>query len=476
MNDDSNHSLLIRNTPFSAIEVGFTLSVHRQITNDDVLHFAKISRDTNPVHLDPTFAHAYGLQSVIAHSAWISSQLSGVYACEFPGVGTIWEDHSIKFSNEYKLLVGDFAVFEILVVSKKEGIGKIGIIEVEVKVIQEVSGNIVAYSKDKLIVKDEQIEVPPYELPHFQIIDRGLPYQFLLSQIQGLDPVPTVVVYPVKAAGLEGAMEAAEQGIIIPILVGPKAMIEKVAKEKGIDLTNVDIRDTPEDEDFAANLATEIVKNGEAKMIMKGNLHSDAFLHPIVKNLRVAGKRLTHCFYLDIPGSYPIIVSDAAVNINPDLDTKAKILQNAVELAITMGMDPYVAILTATETIEQKNQATLDASALVTMCKRGQIDGIDKHLPVDGPLGTDNALSAVAAKIKGIESEVAGKANVLITPDMNSANILVKAIELFTHALAAGVVLGARVPIILTSRADPPDARVASCVLARLIAEKQSKH
>ena len=473
---DTPEQEMIRNIPFSQIEIGHTLTVTRQLKDDDVLHFAHVSGDTNPIHLDPSFAHAQGLTSVTAHSMWNSSQLSGIYASIFPGVGTIFSKHEIDFSQTYRLFVGDTAEFHLKVVDKIQGEDRIGKIIVEVEIRQQSTQVVIGYAKDELIVPDRQIEIPAYELPHFQIIDRRLPYQFLLSQIQGLDPVKTVVVYPVKSSGLQGAIEAMEKGIITPILVGPEKLIKKVAEASNIDLTGVEIRDTPEDEDVASNLSTQIVASGEAQMIMKGNLHSDAFLHPIVKNLRVAGKRLTHCFYLDIPGATPIIVSDAAVNITPDLDTKAQILKNAVELAVTIGMDPYVAILTATETIEPKNLATIDASSLTTMCKRGQIDGVGKDIPVDGPLGTDNALSAVAAKIKGIESDVAGKANVLITPDMNSANILVKAIEVFTHALAAGVVLGAKVPIILTSRADPPDARVASCVLARLIAEKQAKH
>lgn len=466
--------LLISNTPFSLIEEGHAFAIRRTLTFDDVLHFAKVSGDRNPTHLNPEYAHSCGQVSVTAHSMWISSQLSGIYACDFPGVGSIYLNHTIDFSQEHRLLVGDAAIFELVVKKKIEGVGKLGTVHMEVKVIQENTGHIIAWSKDTLIVPDVQVTTPLCELPHFQIIDRKLPYDFLLSQIRGLDPVKTVVVYPVKSSGLLGAIEAMEQGIIIPILVGPEKVIRKVAADNNINLDGVEFYDTPEEEETAAAAATEIIKNGGAQMIMKGNLHSDHFLSPIVKNLRVPGRRLTHCFYLDVPGAYPIIVSDAAVNINPDLETKAQILKNAVELAVTIGMDPYVAILTATETLEPKNPATIDASSLVTMCKRGQID--IGNVPVDGPLGTDNALSEIAAKIKGIKSDVAGKANVLITPEINSANILVKAIEVFTHALAAGVVMGARVPIILTSRADPPDARVASCVLARLVAEKACRH
>lgn len=470
---DRKFQTMIHNTPFKEINKGFVFATKRQVANDDVLYFAKVSGDRNPTHLDSSFSRKHSLMSVTAHSIWISAQLSGIYACDFPGVGTIWQSHAIDFSQECPLHVGDVAIFELEVVSKTEGIDDLGIIQINVKVIQESTGNIIARAKDNLIVLNKSVSMPPYELPHFQIVDRRLPYDLLLSQIQGLDPLKTVVVYPIKASGLQGAIEAMNHGIIIPILVGPEKVIRKVAEDNNIDLTGAVFHDTPEDEETAASAAVEIVKNGGAAMIMKGNLHSDHFLHPIVKNLRVPGRRLSHCFYLDIPGARPIIVSDAAVNINPDLETKAQILKNAVDLALVIGMDPYVAILTATETLESKNPATIDASCLVTMCKRGQID--IGNVPVDGPLGTDNALSEVAAKIKGIKSDVAGKANVLITPDMNSANILVKAIEVFTHSLTAGVVLGAQVPIILTSRSDPADARVASCVLARLIAEKANQ-
>jgi len=294
-------------------------------------------------------------------------------------------------------------------------------------------------------------------------------YDQLIARCKELPPTPTAVAHPCDESSLRGAVDAARVRLITPILVGPAARIRDVASKAGIDIAKFRIVEAAYSQESAAK-AVELVRNGEAEALMKGSLHTDELMAEVVKKdtgLRTA-RRISHCFIMDVPGHpNPLIITDAAVNIVPSLKDKVDIVQNAIDLAHDLGAaEVRVAILSAMETVNPDVPSTIEAAALCKMADRGQITGA----LVDGPLALDNAISPEAAKIKKIDSPVAGRANVLVVPDLEAGNMLAKSLTFLAGADAAGIVLGARVPIILTSRADSLVARLASCAVATLVA------
>jgi phosphate acetyltransferase len=294
-------------------------------------------------------------------------------------------------------------------------------------------------------------------------------YEQLLARCEALEPIPTAVAHPCEQTALSGAIEARDLGLIAPILVGPADKIREIAAQNGIDLGNTRIVDAPHSHGSAAK-AVELVRLGQAEVLMKGSLHSDELLGAIVAKdtgLRT-GRRISHVFIMDVPTYHKVLmVTDAAINIAPTLEDKTHIIQNAIDLAVSLGLKrPKVAILAAVETINSKMPSTLDAAALCKMAERGQITGG----VLDGPLAFDNAISKDAARIKGIISEVAGDPDILLVPDLEAGNILAKQLTFLANADSAGLVLGARVPVVLTSRADSVRARIASCAVATLAA------
>jgi phosphate acetyltransferase len=299
-------------------------------------------------------------------------------------------------------------------------------------------------------------------------------YDHLLARCRTLQAIPTAVVHPCEETALAGAIDAAAQGLIVPILVGPAARIQKVAKQSGIDLGRARIVDAPHSHASAAK-AVELVRVGEAEILMKGSLHTDELLGAVVAKetgLRTR-RRISHAFIMDVPSYHKVLlVTDAAINIAPALEDKADICQNAIDLVVSIGRGtPKVAILAAVETVTSRMQATIDAAALCKMAERGQITGAI----LDGPLAFDNAISEAAARIKGITSEVAGDPDILLVPDLEAGNILAKQLSFLANADSAGIVLGARVPIILTSRADSVRSRIASCAVAVLAARARQQ-
>ena len=294
-------------------------------------------------------------------------------------------------------------------------------------------------------------------------------YERLLARCESLAPVPTAVAYPLEATALSGAVEAAKRGLIVPLLVGPAAKIAEIATSSGIDLDKLQIIDVP-DSNAAAARAVELIREGRAEILMKGSLHTDELMAAIVAReggLRT-GRRISHVFVMDVPTYHKVlIVTDGAINIAPTLEDKVDICQNAIDLAISLGLEkPKVAILAAVETVTSKMPATIDAAALCKMAERGQIKGGI----LDGPLAFDNAISKQAAETKGIHSKVAGDPDILLAPDLEAGNILAKQLTFLANADSAGMVLGARVPVILTSRADSVRSRIASCAVAMLVA------
>ena len=295
-------------------------------------------------------------------------------------------------------------------------------------------------------------------------------YQRLLAWCKTLPPMPTAVAHPCDDSSLQGAVDAAQMGLIAPLLVGPRARIEAVAQEHGLDLTGLPIEDTVDSHASAAR-AVELVRTGKAEAVMKGSLHTDELMSAVVQHdtgLRTA-RRVSHCFIMDVPSHAETwILTDAAVNIAPTLEEKVDIIQNAIDLAhVLRFQEVRVAILSAMETVNPKVPSTVEAAALCKMADRQQITGAI----LDGPLALDNAISLASVAIKHIDSPVAGRANVLVVPNLEAGNMLAKSLSFLAGADAAGIVLGTRVPIMLTSRADSVMARLASCAVAVLLAE-----
>ena len=294
-------------------------------------------------------------------------------------------------------------------------------------------------------------------------------YEQLLMQCRTLPPVPTAVVYPCEAHALTGAVDAWNKKLIVPILVGPASKIAATANLAGVDLGGLQIVDVP-DSHAAAEKAVELIHEGRAEVLMKGSLHTDVLMSVVVSHeggLRT-GRRISHAFLLDVPTYHKVlIVTDGAINIAPVLEDKLDICQNAIDLAVSLGRErPKVAILAAVETVTSKMPATIDAAALCKMAERRQITGGI----LDGPLAFDNAISKEAAQIKGIVSEVSGDPDILLAPELEAGNMLVKQLTFLANADSAGLVLGTRVPVILTSRADGVRSRIASCAVASLVA------
>jgi phosphate acetyltransferase len=312
------------------------------------------------------------------------------------------------------------------------------------------------------------LEPTPARAPHAK-------YDRLIARAKEFPPVPTVVVHPCDETSLRGAIESAAQGLIVPILVGPLGKIEEVALQHGIDIGKCERVDATHS-DAAAAKGVELVRQGKGELLMKGSLHTDELMRAIAASatgLRTA-RRISHVFVMDVPThADTLFITDAAINIFPDLDAKRDIIQNAIDLFTQVGLGkPRVAILSAVETVTSKIPSTIEAAALCKMADRGQITGGI----LDGPLAFDNAISLEAAKIKGIVSEVAGRAQILVVPDLEAGNMLAKNLTFMANADAAGIVLGARVPVILTSRADSVRTRLASCAVAALYAHARRRN
>ena len=299
-------------------------------------------------------------------------------------------------------------------------------------------------------------------------------YENLIARCQALHPIPTAVAHPCDESSLRSVVDAAALGIMQPILVGPQAKIKAVAEEFKLDITHFELVDAPHSH-AAAEEAVRLAREAKAEMLMKGSLHTDELMGAVVRSasgLRTE-RRISHVFILDVPSlDRPLFITDAAINIMPTLEDKQQITQNGIDVAHALGLSqPKVAILSAVETVNPAIPSTLDAAALCKMADRGQITGA----LLDGPLAFDNAVSAVAAQIKGIRSTVAGAADILVTPDMEAGNMLAKQLEYLANAEGAGIVLGLRIPVILTSRADDTMSRMASCALASVMRAHQLK-
>jgi phosphate acetyltransferase len=332
-------------------------------------------------------------------------------------------------------------------------------------------GRTVIRGTAEVLAPSEKVKRPRAQLPEVRLHDTAARYRHLIERTKGLPAIDMAVVYPCHRESLGGALSAAAAGLIRPVLIGPRQRIEAAARELGADISCYPLIDVDHSRE-AALKAVEFVRAGKVGALMKGSLHTDALMSAVVatdSGLRT-DRRISHVFFMDVPAyPKPLLITDAAINIDPDLQAKRDIVQNAIDVALALGVEtPKVALLAAVETVDPKMRATVDAASLCKMAERGQIRGG----VLDGPLALDNAVSLMAAKTKGIVSAVAGNADILVVPDLESGNILAKQLEYLADAAGAGIVVGARVPIVLTSRADPAPVRVASCAMALLVARK----
>lgn len=451
----------IENKTFAELKVGDSAELIRTLRPEDIELFAVMSGDVNPAHVDKDFAKSDMFHKVIAHGMWGGALISAVLGTELPGPGTIYLSQNLSFRRAVGL--GDTVTVRVTVAELKPEHNRVTLD----CLCTNQSGEIVIQGQALVVAPTEKVRRPRTALPDVHLHVPGARFDALIEATAPLDPVATAVVHPCDALSLEGALEAAAKGMIVPILVGPKARIEAAAAEIGRDLSGVEIVDTPHSH-AAAEAAVALARSGKAQLLMKGKLHTDELLGPVVNRqtgLRTE-RRMSHVFALDVPNySKPLLISDAAINIFPDLATKRDIVQNAIDLAQALGIEaPKVALLSAVETVTSKIPSTVDAASLCKMADRGQITGG----LLDGPLAFDNAVSKSAAKTKGIESDVAGDADILIVPDLEAGNMVAKQLIYLAGADAAGIVLGARIPIVLTSRADGLVSRLASTAMAQL--------
>lgn len=452
------------NTPFDQLRVGDTAELKRLCTEDDFLVFAANSGNHNPLHLAREDGDGDGQNEAIAPALFVGALVSAVLGNILPGAGTMYRSQKFEFAD--RALAGEELLARVRVVEKRPPRDVV----LETSVTRPKDGATIVSGTAVVIAPDRAMSFQELEVPGL-VVQRHRHFDALLDKSRPLPPIPTAVVAPEDPNSLGGALLAARETIITPILVGCPDKITRAAHELGQPLAGVEIVPV-EGHAEAAGKAVDLVVDGQAGALMKGHLHTDDLLRAALRHdrgLRI-GRRFTHVFVMDIPGQpHPLLVTDAAINIEPDLPTKIDITQNAIDLAISIGMKtPKVGVLSAVETVNPAIRSSIDAALLSKMAERGQIKGG----LVDGPLAMDNAVSMAAARTKGIVSPVAGQADILVVPNLDAGNMLAKQLTYIAHAEAAGVVLGAKVPIVLNSRADDDKARLASCAVAALHAAR----
>ncbi len=452
----------LQNRCFDEINIGDSASLSHTLTLRDVQLFAAVSGDLSPTQLDSELDKQLGPSDLGAHSMWLGALVSGLLGNQLPGPGTVHSGQDLEFVAPVP--IGEQVTITITAVAKEVASRRVTFACCGVN----GRGETLMTGTARVIAPQVKItmERPDAAQVSIQSHDR---FQTLVESCQQLPPVPVAVAHPCDESSLGAALQARREGLIEPILVGPLARLQAIAEQHGLDLAGVQIEDVPHSH-AAAFRAVELVRLGKAAALMKGSLHTDELMAEVVRKetgLRTE-RRITHAFVMDVPNYHkPLIVSDAAINIAPDLDTKRDICQNAIDLAHVLGIaQPKVALVCAVEGINSRMICTTDAASLCKMADRGQITGA----LLDGPLAFDNAISKEAARIKKIDSPVAGDPDILVVPDLVAGNILAKQLTFMSNADGAGIVLGARVPIILTSRADNRRTKLASCAVACLMA------
>ena len=450
---------MITNKTFDEIQIGDSARMERPLTKQDIDLFGLLSGDMNPSHFSDEYAKMLlDRHKVVGHSMWGGSLISSLLGNDLPGPGTVYRSQNFVFHNAVEL--GDVLTVTVTAKSKNSEDGTV------------VFDCLAINQRDEKVITGEAKVKAPTKKP----TDAGSPYasmqlrkktafKRLIDHVKDWERIPVAVCHPCGKEALQGPIEAAKLNLIDPILVGPEATIRSLAESLGIDISPYRLVDSLHSHDSAAK-AVALCRSGEAEALMKGSLHTDEIMGAVVASatgLRTE-RRISHVFALDVATySRPLFITDAAINIYPKLEDKVDIVKNAIQLVHALNNpNPKVAILSAVETVNPKIPATIDAAALCKMADRGQITGAI----LDGPLAFDNAISKEAALIKGIQSPVAGEADILLAPDLEAGNMLAKQLCYLSNADSAGIVLGARVPIILTSRSDSAEGRLASCAVA----------
>lgn len=451
----------MENRTIDEIKVGDQAELRRLVTQDDLLVFANISGNHNPMHLHAYDGDGDGVQEAVAPSMFLASLISAVLGNHLPGAGTLYEHQTLEFGA--RVHAGEEMCVRVTVTEVQPETRKVHL-NTEITRMRDgaqvLSGQarVTAPARKRIF---EELEVPGL------IVQRHRHFEALLERAEPLPPIPTAIVCPEEPKSLGGALLGAEHTLITPVLIGDPDKIRATAQELG---KSIDAYELIEERDHveAARRAVALVNEGGADALMKGHLHTDELLRPALdKATGLRGRRrFSHVFLMDVPGlAHPLLVTDAAINIAPDLRTKTDIVQNAIDLAISLGIEePKVGVLSAVETVNPDIPSSVDAALLSKMAERGQIKGG----MVEGPLAMDNAVDIGAARTKGLTSPVAGRAEILVVPGLDAGNMLAKQLAFISHAEAAGLVLGARVPIILNSRSDDDMARLASCAVAAL--------
>ena len=447
------------NRTFNELQTGDVAELRRLISADDLYVFAAASGNHNPMHLTDSDLDGDGRNERVAQGMFVASMISAVLGTQLPGAGTLYRRQVLDFHE--RAHAGEELICRVEVLDKLPD----GRVRLATSVRRIADGALIVAGEAEVLAPQTKFECDEVEIPGL-IVQRHRHFEALLERAKPLPALPTAVVCPDDANSLGGALLAARQSIITPILIGRASAIAATAAAMGADLTGIELIDVDSDL-AAAAMACALVHEGRAAAVMKGHLHTDDLLKPMLEKgtgLRV-GRRFTHVFVMDVPGQpEPVMVTDAAINIAPDLATKVDICQNAIDLALSLGMEPRVGVLSAVETVNPAIQSSIDAALLSKMADRGQI----RNGLVEGPLAMDNAVDLGAARTKGLKGRVAGRANILVVPGLDAGNMLAKQLAYISHAEGAGLVLGAKVPVILNSRSDSPMSRLASCAVAAI--------
>lgn len=448
---------MIVNRTYDELAVGDHADLAHVVTANDLYLFAYASGSRNPIHFPGIDGDGDGIADELAPATWISGLVSAVIGNLLPGAGTRYRRETLRFKGQAR--IGDRLAISVVVAHKPAA--PVLVLDVRVR----CGDSDIADGVIEVEAPARKISLPDHHLP-VVLLDRLRHFDRLLAACDRLPPLTTAVVCPHDALSLGGAWAAREARLIAPVLVGVDEQIRKAARDLAIDLGTTPVVSAPDDA-AAADAAVALVREGRAGAIMKGDLHTDTLMRAVLADGGLRGRRrVSHVFALDVPGlDHLLLISDAAINIAPDIDAKADIVRNAIDIAHAIGIaEPRVGILSAVETVNPAIPSSVDAARLAEMARRGEITGAF----VDGPLAMDNAIDIEAARTKGLTSMVAGRANVLIVPNLESGNMLAKQLTFLSHAESAGLVLGATVPIMLTSRADDERARLMSAALAIL--------
>ncbi|ANV25364.1 MULTISPECIES: bifunctional enoyl-CoA hydratase/phosphate acetyltransferase [Agrobacterium] len=455
---------VLRNRPFEELRVGDTASLVRMVGHIEIDLLAAMIDGSTPTRIDMAPQATAPINNILADGLWTGSLVSAVLGARLPGPGTVYLEQDFRFVKP--VTAGD-RITATVRVAQKIPENRTVILETT---CSNQKGEFVLTGTATVMAPDREVQWTETSSYGPSSIHAGR-YDAFVREARSLPPVRAAIIHPCSAGAILAAVEVREEGLFEPLLIGPEAKIRAAADAAKVDLGDIAIEDVPHSHAAAAR-AVELAVCGAVSVLVKGSLHTDELLGAVIapgSGLRTE-RRVSHVFALDVPAYHkPLIVTDAAINIQPTLDQKRDICQNAVDLLRALGVEePRVAVLAAVETVNPRMPSTLDAAALTVMAARGQITGAR----VDGPLAFDNAINLDAANTKGIVSAVAGEADILLVPDLEAGNMLAKQLIYFAGATAAGIVLGARVPIVLTSRSDSLSARIASATLAKLLVSR----